>query len=844
MVKVLLKANLWLSACLSLSNGAAQAEPPEFLAGFLQDNCICCHGPEKQKAKLRLDTLGTDFSEGRNSSVWIEVRDQLNLGEMPPADEPQPDTGQLHAVSKWIADELRDLHAQANSTKGRVTLRRLSRTEYANTVRDLLKVTFAEGNSPLEFLPPDGSLEGFDKLSKALLVDPSLMEKYYEVAQLVANRAIRIRKERVPSHIQRFEFESLPKFGNISYQAWSRDLDLVDNGVILMGNAAGTGGPFHPYNDRRIPVAGKYKVRVRAGASQGDLGQPVYMDVNYRAGVSKRFIVDAPLDKPQAYEWEVGIVPTAHANFQVWPAFQSPFRKHNWDSLALIGDANKAFDSGKKKESLRIWAQAIAEGIADSETVSAPADRGFDKPKVPRIFLDYLEVEGPLQEEFPPPSTQYLLPGGYSFKTEAEARIQAHELFTKLLPRAFRRLLVEGELEEHLAIVDEELERGTPYPEALKVGLVSILCSPDFLFLFEPSADGSSRPLSQYELATRLAYFLWSSTPDDELLGLAWEGKLSQPAVLAAQVDRMLADPKAEALVDDFATQWLKIEEFDRFKPDNQIYRDTYYHGPFAGIAKDMEEEPRAMFREILRKDRSVLNLLDSDWIMANGRLAAYYGIPDVKGEGFRPVPLPESSPRGGIVGMAGFHKWGADGNRTKPVERGKYILSVLFNDPPDPPPPNAGEVEPNIQGKNFTVRERLLLHQEVEACAGCHRTIDPYGLAMENFNAVGLWRDKQDGEKPVEQYWGGRKPIVNEGTLPNGQPYSNYKEFKALLAAQSQRFERGLAERLLVYALGRTLEPTDDTTVQGLVSKMGTSGHTLRSLIQAIVQTKAFGTK
>ena len=796
---------------------------------FLDQHCVSCHGPDKQKGRLRLDTLANSFAD--DAGTWIEVRDKLNLGEMPPDDEPQPPADEVLATTRWIAGQLRDLHALSSSTGGEILMRRLSRTEYNNTVRDLLRVTFEKEHSPADLLPPDGTLDGIDKMSKALLMDPSLTESYFQTAEMVAERAIRVRPPRVPSYTQRFEFEDVGKVASIAYQTWRRQLDIVDGGVLMMSQSVGTGGPFHPYNNQRIPVAGTYSVRIRAGAFAGDYDKPIYLDVTYRAGVSKRFRIDASIDNPEVYEWIVSINPTQNANFEISSTLPDRFNEPGWANQEFSQSADALFTSGKAAESLHIRAQIEAEDLL----MNVPAPIAFDTSKVAKIFLDYLEVEGPLQEPHPPASTRYLLPEINPKQPVDRAR----QTLRKLLPRAFRRPLLPGELDAHLAIIANELDRGKPYPEAFKVGLIAILCSPHFLYLFEPAREGDSRTLTPFEQATRLSYFLWSSMPDEALFGAAIRGEPLLP-----HVDRMLADPKAEALVADFASQWLRIAEFDRFKPDRQIYRDSYYGGPFAGIARDMEEEARATFREILQQDLDVRNFLDSDWIMANARLAKYYGIEDVNGEEFRRVALPAGSPRGGIIGMAGVHKWGADGNRTKPVERGKYILSVLFNDPPDPPPPNAGEVEPNVQGQNLTVRERLLKHQTVETCAGCHRGIDPYGLAMENFNAVGRWRDKQDGEKPLELYWGNRKPIINEGTLPNGKAYANFAEFKALIVAQGDRFERGLAERLLTYALGRSLEPTDDPTVAQLVQQMQQSDHTLRGLIHGIVRTKAFASK
>ena len=908
---MLILSQILFATSLPAQSPDAQRPAP---TAFFNQHCIRCHGPEKQEGELRLDTLTADFSDSRTSSTWIEVRDKLNLGEMPPADEPQPDGAQVIEVATWIAQQLRYMQSQANSTGGGVLLRRLSRTEYINTVRDLLRVTFVEGDSPREILPPDGRLEGFDKLSKVLLIDPSLMDKYFAAARLVADRAIRIRPDRVPSLVQRFEFEDTPKTSGISYLTDSRPIQLTDNGLLLMsGGGARTFGMRHPYNDEQIPVLGKYAVRVRAGADAADSGKPVYMDVRFRAGLSKRFEVQATIGEPRVYEWVVNIDPAINGEFQVGPVFGNPFEETNYDSTDLLTESRRLFEAGRQRESLRLRAQGRAEGIFAEHSIPNPGKAGFDFAKLPKLFVDYIEIEGPLQDEFPAASTRYLLADD-----DRGTATQAREILARLLPRAFRRPLRSGELDRYVAIVTDELKLGESFDEALKVGLVAMLCSPDFLYLFEGagealgagrlalgevrdfkdqrgrtirgrviSVDGDAlvferasdkrefrltadvfsdddqryikalgaassqrptpnpqRPITDFELATRLSYFLWSSMPDDTLLRLAVQKQLSSPATLTAQVNRMLDDPKSEALVTDFATQWLRIREFDRFPPDRDIYRDTYYDGPFANIDADMEEEARAFFREVLQKNESVLNFLDSDWLMVNEKLAAWYGLPPVRGEQFRRVPLPADSPRGGIIGMAGFHKWGADGNRTKPVERGKYILSVLFNDPPDPPPPNAGEVEPNIVGENLTVRDRLLQHQKVAACAGCHRTIDPYGLAMENFSAVGLWRDKQDGEKHPRE-WGDRAPpIINEGTLPNGKTYTSFAEFKSLLSAQQDRFVRGLAEKLFVYALGRSLEPTDRATIDQLVAATKSEGHSLKALIRSIARTRAFQTK
>jgi hypothetical protein len=342
--------------------------------------------------------------------------------------------------------------------------------------------------------------------------------------------------------------------------------------------------------------------------------------------------------------------------------------------------------------------------------------------------------------------------------------------------------------------------------------------------------------LDDFALASRLSYFLWNSMPDETLLDLAETHRLSEPVVLRGQVDRMLADPKHLRFIESFASQWLKTDRFLDFTPDKNLYRN---YDPDLGEAA--VREPLEFFRVVLEEDYSVMNFLDSDFLILNERLARHYGIDNVEGGAFRRVDVPRDSPRGGLLGMAGVHLAGSDGIRTKPVSRAVYVREVLFNDPPDPPPPNAGEVEPNIKGERLTVRERLIQHQQVQACAACHRSLDPYGLALENFNVVGAWRDHQDGEN----FRGGDLPEIDaSGRLPNGQAFSSFEQYRQCLVDQGDRFRRALAEKLLVYALGRPVQPSDDETVTSAVKQMKSSGDTLRSLIHYLVVSKAFRTK
>ena len=668
----------------------------EHVQPFFTQRCVKCHGPDKAESKLRLDTLAADFVNRPASDQWVEVLDRINLGEMPPEGEPRPQADELAAVADWITSEMQLARKRAQSAGGRVVLRRLSRAEYANTIRDLLQVEFPEGSGLTEMLPPDGSVAGFDKVSQALLLDPSLMEAYLTAAREIAARAIVTRPPAVPQRRLRFEFEET-RHSAMAYIPENRDADIDGEYLVIIAGAARTYGKlYHPYGGREIPVSGRYRIRVRAFADRGERDEPVYMDVSFgSAGRQARFRVDAGRDAPQVYEFEKSFDQAVPGEFQVEFANGTRFTEGNAEWYHFHGEVQRLSEAGNLREATRLKARLRAEGAYDSYVRGSYLPRVLHLDRLPKLHVDWIEVTGPLQEEFPPCSLATLFgdrnvaipsAGNPPDKTLALAR----GLFTRLLPRAFRRTVDEREIAALVDLVKNELTQGVEPADALRAGLVAMLCSPDFLFLFEPSATPQPRPLSDRELTVRLSYFLWSSLPDDELFRLADERRLHEPAVLAAQVDRMLADAKVEGLVDGFARQWLKVHEMGRFKPDEQIY-PQFYATAMAGLDRDVEAEPLAFFREVLQRDEPVDRFLDSDWLMLNERLARLYGLEGVEGDQFRRVSLDRTpgSPghvRGGLLGMAGVHLWGADGNRTKPVERGKYLLDVLFNDPPPPP--------------------------------------------------------------------------------------------------------------------------------------------------------------
>lgn len=804
---------------------------------FLEEHCYRCHNEDRQRGDLRLDDLGIDFSIARTQGIWLEVMDNLNLGEMPPPDSPRlPDIGHIQPVTDWIAAELRHAERLALGAGDRVLLRRMNRSEYANTLRDLLSITFLPGDNPLDRLPADGTAEGFDKVSSALMLDQSLLEAYYLVARDVMDRALVDGPPEFPTKVMRMEMEDIAQNRAIQYICAHPSVRCEDDHIVL--TEVGTRSFARmKYGDTRdeIPVAGLYHVRVRAWGLPGADGEPVRMRYTQsHPQADRQLLIETDVTpEPTLYEVTIPRDPEG-GEYQVNLVDRSRFFTTNHSFLHLRSAGEEAGSSGDFATAIRYAGRKMLEGHGQGR----PNPDTVDYHSLPRLFVDYIEVEGPLYDSWPPASHQIIFFDGREHEPDLD---YARDILLRFMPRAFRRPIEQGEEEPYLDLVRQELDHGGSFMDAVGLAVTAVLTSPAFLYLIEPAApadDEAPRPLTDWELASRLSYFIWSSMPDERLFKLAADGTLADPQVLAGEIDRMLADDKAEALVQDFASQWMKVHEFRAFDPDQHLYREFD-----ARLGEAMEQEPLAFFRRVLREALPITEFLDSGWTMANQRLAEFYDLPReaVDEDDFVMVELPPDSPRGGLLGMAGVAMLGSDGNRTKPVTRGVYVREVLFNDPPNPPPPNAGEVEPNIEGENLTVRERLIQHQQVETCAACHLRIDPYGLAMENFNVIGAWRDLQDGE----DFRGGNRPAIDaSGTLPNGREFADFAEFKELLLEQEDRFRRALAEKMLIYALGRPLAPSDRSLVDHAATAMADNGDTLASLIHAVASSDTFSHK
>jgi hypothetical protein len=870
---------------------------------FLKQHCWKCHDEDSARAGFRVDDLGTDFLAGKTADRWREAIDQINLGKMPKS-KTKPDPKEAFAVTEWVNQELRNAEKRAQSTAGRTPMRRLNRTEYANTVRDLFHLDEHLARKIEQELPADGKVDGFDRGGAALFFDKSQLQAYLDMADLVIREALPAEPVKPNTfRVLALEDSNLlrksPKTTTTMQEVLDRgdihfsdllkkeprplpdvergpepyDLNVRRDGgveiVVAWPYSEGLGGfKTGQMLQKVIKRDGWYRFRVRAGASRGN-GKFAVDAVRIQADYclqskelrrSFTWTIDAPLDQPKVYEHTVflrrggeGFNPDLRFRWNIYHPWRG-FHDNGGELIRTNPGMRKLYWAGRQsaeaysraketKQSPEEIAEALRKRDEARENLYrfALSFRGpvnylnpeVDAKDVQRLWYEYIEVEGPLTE-WPTKASQELFFKGTVSRDPEYAR----QIFARFLPRAYRRPVTAAEIDVQVRRVQIMQEKhGKTSPDAVRATVAGVLVSPAFLFLDEPArTDGKPRDLSEYELANRLSYYLWSTMPDAQLTRLADEKRLREPGVLRAEVKRMLADPRARQFVENFVGQWMRVREFDSVMVDTRQYQ-----GYDDALRDASLREPYEFFHELLRADLPVANLLDSDFAVVNERLAKHYGIAGVQGEQFRRVPLQPEHRRGGILGMAGLLTYLSDGTRTLPVRRGAYVLDVLWNTPAPLPPPNAGDL-PVIKGKNLTVRQRLEQHRSVTFCASCHSKIDPLGLALENYDAIGAWRERQNGEGRK----GGKNdpPIDPSGVMPSGQPFQTLPEFKRLLLEEKPRFLKGFTERMLAYALGRPVGAADQELVNRILGGTAREEHRLQELIQAIVATRAFQTR
>jgi len=815
-------------ALMTTMGGQAAAQKDDgFQAQFRQfaeRHCVSCHGPDVQKRKLRLDQLPTTFGDKDIAATWIKVLERVSRGEMPPKDKPRPPEKESKDVLADLQRQLHDASLAKQKSEGRVVLRRLNRTEYESTLRDLLGTSI----EVKDLLPDDNSAAGFDNVSAILETSSTHLLRYQDAAEKALRSVIPTRPlgEFNERRTGRQITEKMTTFRDILGKVARLDDDTLILYVRPWDHIPCATGP--------VPQAGRYKVRASVSAV-GTGGKPLPMLCAWRdqygpQANEDRIVRDVPADKPTVIEAEFDLKQRQVVVFTGW----------SLPSLREPGQLTKG--------------------------------KPLDQYTGPGLAVQWVEFEGPL-DAWPPPGYQRLFAGvplkpqsvakaevegrpappqpakrpldSYIYDplvlAPAKPRQDAERLMRAFLPLAFRRPVSEELERYYVKIVHAALDNKVAFPEAMIQGYKAALCSPHFLFLAE--RVGPNGKLDDYAIASRLSYFLWSSMPDEELFKLAAKGELAKPAVLRAQAERLLNDPKSRRFTANFAGQWLDLRNINATSPDPQIY------GEFDDfLFWSMPRETELFFEEILRNDLSVLDFVHSDWTFLNQRLAKHYGIADVAGGELRKVKLPPGSHRGGVLTQASVLKVTADGTRTSPVLRGKWVLDRIIGQPPSPPPPDVPAIEPDIRGAT-TIRQQLDKHRNTPACASCHKAIDPPGFALENFDVIGGWRDNYRGTRGTEvdlPNYPGRKifkglAVEKGGQTPEGKAFKDIDEYKQILLADKDQLARNVVDKLMVYATGADIQFADREVVEQLVAKSREKNYPFRSLVHEVVQSRVF---
>ncbi len=788
---------LLAAAPLLSANAAvlAHADVVEELRPFLEAHCVSCHGPDEEKGDVRLDGV-------IDADTLSLVFDVIDVRDMPPKKaESHPTDEERSKTLDLLAAHL------AASTERPIALRRLNRFEYENTVHDLLGI-----DTPLaDLLPEDGGTQGFDNVAGGgLSISSILMERYLEAADTAFEATIRRIAPLPPETRRAVAMEEKENIDSVNKKK---------GGTIEVANSFVKFSPGWPpvRADEAKPIEdGVYRCRVAVWPHDpGDnrtLALAIYTGPQFGPGKLRfegMFDVTGTAAEPRIVEFTtrfkaeeaIHLVPWIHPEHVTW--------------------------------------------------------RDKDVEKQPGVAIQWVETHGPLDQDFPSRAQRALfgdsptirlheaVPVWMRYRKNVKShdvvsdqpREDAERVIRDLARRAFRRPVDEDTLRPFVDLTLTRLDEGRTFEQAVRAGVTAVLCAPQFLLLNrEPEVD-------DHTLASRLSYFLWSSMPDEELLHLAEAGKLMDPRVRRAQVDRLLADGKAERFIGNFTGQWLDLREIEFTTPDAKLYPEF---DPL--LRESMLGEARGFFRHLLTENLSIVNFIDSDFTVLNQRLADHYGIPSVKGhETFRVVPLPDDSVRGGVLAQAAVLKVTANGTTTSPVLRGVWVLDHILGQPAPPPPPGVPAVEPDIRGA-VSIRDQLSRHSEDASCARCHARIDPPGFALEAFDPIGGFRDRYrslgEGDTPE----GIRKPtyklgpaVSSDGEMPGGIAFTGFVDFRQQLSARPEPFLRAFTEKMLVYATGRPLTAADSPAVDALLARAGADGYGLRDLLKAVVENELF---
>ncbi len=728
---------------------------------LLNEFCSACHNPDKKKGHLNLEDYTKEPPRIEDREMWEQTRDMLQSREMPPEGKPQPTEETRQKLIDYIDSRLASFRCDDKVLPGRVTLRRLNRAEYNNTIRDLTGVDF----QPAADFPADEVGYGFDNIGDVLSLSPILMEKYLAAAEEIASRAIDVNYPPSPKR-RRIEAERMKRFGDDSIRPEGNLLGMYREG----------GGKAEFVIEKKDD----YRISVRAAGDQAG-PEPPKLGLQIDGKGVKTFVVENHRDKPRAFSV---VIPLEPGNHELSIAYLNNYVVQNHPDPRMRGDRN--------------------------------------------LFADYVDVIGPLNLAPPPPSASHALIIPHQPK-RGEERKAAHEILRRFASRAYRRPATDAEVAALVRFADLVRSEGGNFNEGIQLAVQAALTSPHFLFRWEldptPAGKDEIRNLSGHQIASRLSYFLWSSMPDEELTRLAGEGRLTDKNVVAAQVSRMLKAPKAAAFVENFAGQWLQIRNLAEMTPDPQSFPEFDDE-----LRAAMKRETELFFEAVMREDRSVLELLDSNFTFLNERLARHYGIDGIKGEKFQRVSLKPEHNRGGVLTHASVLTITSHPTRTSPVVRGKWIMEQILGAPPPIPPPGVPLLEEQkAVDATASLRTRLEQHRANPDCAVCHNKLDPLGFALENYDGIGAWRDLD-----------GRFPIDSAGVLPTGEKFSGTVDLKNILKHRED-FTRSLAKKMLTYALGRGLEYYDKCAVDDACKLLKSQDYKFTALVAGIVTSDPF---
>ena len=831
---------------------------------FLTTHCAGCHGEETKKAELDLLSLDPDMAGGSDTALWNEVLDQLVARRMPPKEKPRPEADELTAMIGWLTAELDRAARLRRSTDGRVVIRRMNRRQYNYALQDLLGV----GLNFTGDLPPEAvSADGFDNNGAQNSISSLHMENYLAIARYALGKTIVSGEMPEVAHYH-FNFRHTPfvepdgdrkvKFPATFFDSTpdgSQPVSLtavmvvdeettnLDEGGIYINKerkSRGRNGSFAsfygesisvredavvlaPRDDNRgavlhmneFPREGKYRLRIKAaclpprGREKPGDHRPARMTLLLGARtkgssgaevVIAEVDVDAPVSDPREF-----VLEDYFLNRDV-PLRNIEYGKHIRLVLQNPRPRPPKNKAGKRED--------------------PPGEPAYSS-----LVIYEIEFEGPYLESWPPAHHVAIMGDG---NEESDAR--AHEVIRTFTNRGFRQPIDAGHADRFIAVYDRSRMLDYSFEESIKHSLTAVLCSPEFLFLTEPDEDSQNekpRRITAYELASRLSAFLWCSIPDEELLALARTGTLLDRGILESQVERMLDDPRSRRSLRDFVNQWLELAKLQNININSREFPDRH-----PTLKASMLEETRRFYEQIVLDDASCSDLISSDYSWLNEVLAKHYDVPSVLGREFRKVRWPNPGQRGGILGHASVMTLSADGTRTLPILRGAWFLRTVMNDPPPPPPDIVPELDTRTKDSDeLTLKEKLAKHRDDPACIDCHRKIDPWGFPFEQYDAIGRWRTTMVNSKDGHV---DSNAVFSDGTQLDGVSALR----RHLQTEMYDAFLKAYAEKLMAYALGRSLEYTDRGTVDQVLRDLKQRGTTMRSVYTAIVLSDAFQTK